>query len=55
MTDFKKQKQYLKRKKICTQIEGKKIMTLRQKPKDPKHKSNQKNLNQNQPNQNTQN
>ena len=41
MTGFRKQKQYLKRKKVCTQIEGKKIMTLRQKPKDSKHKSNQ--------------
>ena len=55
MANFRKQKQYLKRKKVCTQIRGKKILTLRQKPKDPKHKSNPKNLNQNQTNQNTQN
>ena len=33
----------------------KKFLTLRQKPKGLKHKSNPKNLNQNQPNQNTQN
>ena len=42
MTGFRKQKQYLKRKKVCTQIEGKKIMSLRQKPKNPKKKSNPK-------------